>query len=149
MSRIKRIVHPTDFSAASRPAFARAVDLAKENRAELALVHVLAPVIPLAGDGYISPQAYEDLQTSAQTQARRQLDALVGRAKKAGARVTSQLVEGTAWEAIGRAARRADLIVMGTHGRSGLARLLLGSVAERVVGTAPCPVMTVRARGRR
>lgn len=149
MTRIKRILHPTDFSAASRPAFARAVDLAKENRAELALVHVLSPIVPLAGDGYISPQAYENLQATVQTQARRQLEALAGKAKKAGARVTSQLLEGTAWDAIGRAARRADLIVMGTHGRSGLAKLLMGSVAERVVGTAPCPVMTVRAGSRR
>jgi nucleotide-binding universal stress UspA family protein len=58
------------------------------------------------------------------------------------------VLEGTAADAIVRTARakRANVIVMGTHGRSGLARLFMGSVAERVVGTAPCPVLTVRAK---
>jgi nucleotide-binding universal stress UspA family protein len=58
------------------------------------------------------------------------------------------LREGVAANAIVRVARgqRADVIVMGTHGRGGLAKLLLGSVAERVVASAPCPVMTVRGR---
>ena len=77
-----------------------------------------------------------------------QLDKLVAKAKAAGARAQGLLLEGTAADAIVRTARskRADLIVMGTHGRSGLARLFMGSVAERVIGTAPCPVLTVRGR---
>jgi nucleotide-binding universal stress UspA family protein len=99
------------------------------------------------GDGYVPPRIYDDLMKSSQAEAQRRLDALVARAKKAGVRATGLLLEGVAAEQIVRAARgrRASMIVMGTHGRTGLARLFLGSVAQRVVGGAPCPVMMVRA----
>ena len=65
MAPIRRILHPSDFSRASAAAFAKAVELAKANRAELWLVHVLSPVVPMVGDGYVSPQLYEELETSA------------------------------------------------------------------------------------
>jgi nucleotide-binding universal stress UspA family protein len=148
MKTMQRILHATDFSPASGAAFTRAVEMARESRAELVVAHVLAPVAPLVSDGYISPKVYDDLQKSARAQAQKQLDALVARAKKAGARASGLLLEGVAFSQIVRAARarRASLIVMGTHGRSGLARLFLGSVAERVVATARCPVLTVRGR---
>ena len=61
MSRIRRILHPTDFSKASSAAYKRAVEMAKSNRAELLLVHVLTPAIPMMVDGYVSPQVYEDM----------------------------------------------------------------------------------------
>ena len=149
MARMRLIVHPSDFSAASRPAFTQAIATAKERRAQLLLVHVIASIFPMAaGDGYTSPQAYEDMMTASRVHAQRQLDALVAAAKKAGARAHGLLLEGVAWEQLVRVARgrKAELIVMGTHGRTGLARLFLGSVAERVVGSAPCPVLTVRAK---
>jgi nucleotide-binding universal stress UspA family protein len=146
--RIRLIVHPSDFSPASRPAFAQALATAKEHRAHLLLVHVLGTLIPAAADGYISPRAYEDMARVSRGQAQRQLDRLGAAAKRARVRARTVLLEGVAWEALVRLARarKADLIVMGTHGRTGLARLLLGSVAERVIGNAPCPVLTVRAR---
>src|SRR5262249_2468631 len=80
----------------------------------------------------------------------KELDKLVAKAKAAGARGRGLLLEGTAADAIVRTARsaRADVIVMGTHGRTGLARLFMGSVAERVIGPAPCPVLTVRGKYR-
>lgn len=148
MKRIRRILHPSDFSPASTPAFAKAVEMAKAQRAELLLVHVLAPIVPVIGDGYISPRAYEDLEKSARAYAQKKLARLLARAAKARVRARTLLLQGSAHEAIARAARsrRADLIVMGTHGRGAVARFFLGSVAERVVGTAPCPVLTVRAR---
>ena len=148
MSRIRRILHPTDFSRASRAAFAKAVDLAKMNKAELLVVHVLAPTVPMVGDGYVSPQVYEDLALSARNYGKKNLDALVAKAKKAGVRAKSVLLEGVPHEQIARMARRqrADLVVMGTHGRTGLAKLFLGSVAGRVIAIAPCPVMTVRGK---
>ena len=142
------IVHPTDFSPASRAAFARAVALARDEGAELLLVNVLPSVMPLDGDGYMSPKTYDDLQRSIRAQAQKQIDKLLAKAKAARVRARGLLLDGTPADAIARAARakHANVIVMGTHGRTGLARLLMGSVAERVVGTAPCPVLTVRGK---
>ena len=148
MSRIRRILHPSDFSRASSAAFARAVDMAKANRAELLLVHVLAPFVPMVGDGYVAPKVYEEIETSARAQAQKQLDLLVAKARKAGVRAQSLVLEGVPHEQITRAARsrRVDLVVLGTHGRTGLAKFFLGSVAGRVVSTAACPVLTVRGK---
>jgi nucleotide-binding universal stress UspA family protein len=150
VSRIRRILHATDFSPASRAAFVKAVEMAKANRAELCLAHVISPVIPLAGDGYIPANVYEDIEASARAAAQKQLAALAGRARRGGVtRVRPILLEGVAaHEQINRAARarRADLVVIGTHGRTGLSKLFLGSVAGRVVSSARGPVLTVRGR---
>ncbi|HEV8532320.1 MAG TPA: universal stress protein [Methylomirabilota bacterium] len=148
MSMWRRILHPTDFSRASSAAFARAVALARADHAQLFLLHVLAPPMPIGGEGYVAPQVYEDLEASARQYAEKRLGALQAKARKSGARVTGMLLEGVADDQIIRAARRrkADLIVIGTHGRTGLARLFLGSVASRVVAGARCPVLTVRGR---
>ncbi len=148
MARIRRILHPSDFSSASRAAFKRALELARTSRAQLIIAHVIEPTVPMVGEGYIPPQTYEAIEASARAYAKRGLDKLVKQARKAGVRATTRVLEGTAHERIVRAARglRADLIVMGTHGRAGLARLILGSVAGRVIALAPCPVMTVRGK---
>ena len=148
MSRIRRVLHPTDFSRASTAAFKRAVEMAKGNRAELLLVHVMVPAVPLMGDGYVSPKVYEDLEAAARSAAQKQLRKLVEKAKQAGARVKGLLLEGVAHERIAQAARsrKADLVVIGTHGRTGFAKLFLGSVASRVLAVSPCPVLTVRGK---
>lgn len=144
----RRILHPSDFSSASRAAFAKAVELAKTNRAELTIVHVLSPVMPALGDGYVSPKVYEELVASSRAWARKQLGRRLAKAKAAGVRAKGLLMDGVPHEAIMRAAkaRRADLLVMGTHGRSGLAKFFLGSVAGRVVAGGPCPVLTVKGK---
>src|SRR5712691_5950128 len=146
MSRIRRILHPSDFSRASGKAFAKALEMAKANRAELLVVHVLAPAVPLVGDGYVSPKIYEDLEASARAWGQKQLDRSAVRARKAGVRAKGILLEGVPHEQIVRAAKskRASLIVIGTHGRTGLTKFVLGSVAGRVVAMAPCPVLTLR-----
>ena len=148
MSGIRRILYPSDFSRASGAAFTKALELAKTSKAELLIVHVLASTVPMVGDGYVSPQVYEDLAVSARAYGKKNLDALVAKAKKAGVRAKSLLLEGVPHEQIARTARRqrADVVVMGTHGRTGLAKLFLGSVAGRVIAIAPCPVMTVRGK---
>lgn len=148
MSRIRRILHPSDFSRASGAAFAKAVEMTKTNRAELLVVHVLTPVIPMIGDGYVSPKVYQEVEATARAQAEAQLNRLIAKAKAAGVRVKGLLMEGVPHEQITRAARskRADLVVIGTHGRTGLAKFFLGSVAGRVVSIAPCPVLTVRGK---
>jgi nucleotide-binding universal stress UspA family protein len=144
----RRILHPTDFSPASRGALTKAIEMAKADRGQLMILHVINPIMPVEGEGYVSPKMYEQLASSTRAWARKRLATLAARAKKAGVRVTILLAEGTPHEQIIRAARskRADLIVMGTHGRSGLAKLFLGSVAGRVVTAAPGPVLTVRAK---
>lgn len=148
MRRFRRILHPSDFSAASWPAFAEAVKLARTDRARLVIVHVLSAVAPLMVEGYMPPRTYDDLRKSIVAHGRRQLDKVVARARRAGVRAQGLLVEGGTAERIVRAAKsaHADLVVMGTHGRGGFAKLLLGSVAERVVASAPCPVLTVRGK---
>ena len=146
----RRVLHPTDFSRASAPAFARALAEAKQQRSELLVAHVMAPVIPLAGagEGYMSPAVYEQMTESARAWAQKQMGRLLAKAKAARVRVRGLVLEGIAHEQIVRTAKRqgAGLIVMGTHGRTGVARFFLGSVAARVAATAPCPVLTVRGR---
>jgi nucleotide-binding universal stress UspA family protein len=149
MSRIRTILHPTDFSRASAPAFKRAVQMAKDNRAQLLILHILAPASPmLMTDGYVPPKVYDDMEAAARAEAQKQLRRLVEKAKHSGARVKPILLEGIAHERIIQAARsrKADLVVIGTHGRTGFARFFLGSVASRVLAISPCPVLTVRGK---
>jgi nucleotide-binding universal stress UspA family protein len=150
MKVFRRILHATDFSRASRPALAKAIALARQNRAPLTIVHVLSPpMVPVGGDfGYIPPKTLDAIDQQARQHARRALAALAARAKKAGARTNVLIVDGVPQDQIPRAVRRtrADLVVIGTHGRTGLTKVLLGSVAERVIRLVACPVLTVRAR---
>lgn len=148
MAKMQRVLHPSDFSSASTPAFKQALETAKDGDAELLIVHVLTPVAPIVGEGYISPKTYEEIEQSARAHGQKQLDGLLEKARKAGVKATGLLLEGVPHDQVVRAAKskKADLIIMGTHGRGGFAKLFLGSVAERVVATAPCPVLTVRAR---
>lgn len=149
MPRLRRILHATDFSRASTPAFKWALELAKANRGQLLVLHVMTPpALGLPDQGYVSPALYENLEASARRQAQKGLDAVVAKARRAGGRATGILLEGVPHELIARAARsrKADLVVIGTHGRSGLAKLFLGSVAGRVVATSTRPVLTVRGR---
>ena len=148
MRTIRRILHPSDFSPASRPAFREALEMAKALRAQLLIVHALS-VLPMIPAGYMTPDTWDKLARGQRAVGQRQLNRLLAKAKTAGVRASSLLVDvGVTHEQIVRVARRkrADLIVMGTHGRTGLTRALLGSVAARVIATAPCPVLTVHAR---
>ncbi len=147
MKGIHRILFATDFSPASTPALDRAIDLAKDNGAELIITHVYEPPSRLSLDGYVLPQIYDEFEAALRDEAEGALAPLVERAKRTGVKVRSLLIKGIPYRAIARAARAqaADLVVLGTHGRTGMARLFLGSVAARVISTAPCPVLTVRA----
>ena len=149
MRLFRRILVATDFSAGSRVAFDRAVVLARAAGAPLVIAHVLAPVGPVPGDGAF-PGLYEQMASAIRADGSKKLEALVSRARRARVRTKGALLEGAPHDALVRSARRhgADLIVMGTHGRTGIRRILLGSVASRVVATAPCPVLTVRASRR-
>ena len=148
MKPIRNVLVATDFSSASRGAFRSAVASAAESGAALWIAHVAAPPPPLSPEGYVFPRFYDDISNAIRADAKKKLAGLLARARKSGVRAEGLLLNGIPHEALNRAARRhrADLMVLGTHGRTGLRRLLVGSVAARVVATAPCPVLTVRGR---
>jgi nucleotide-binding universal stress UspA family protein len=136
----KTILHPTDFSEHSESAFEIACALARDYDAKLLLLHVRPPapivygeLVPMPPE---PPEAKEMLKS--------QLAAL--KPADSGITVERSLVEGEPATEIVHAAKAAyaDLIVMGTHGRAGLSRLLMGSVAEQVLRKADCPVLTVK-----
>jgi nucleotide-binding universal stress UspA family protein len=126
-----------------------AVELARNVRGRLVVVHVLPAVVPLGFEGYVSARMYEEMEASVRRWAEKRLDALVAQARRSRVDARPMLLSGpAAHEAIARAAakERSDVIVIGTHDRTGLERVLVGSVAARIIGTAPCPVLTVRPR---
>ena len=144
----RAILHATDFSTASRPALAKAIELAKAGRSPLLVLHVLNPMMPMIGDRAVEPPTYLQLQKASRAWALKQLARVAARAKARGLRAKTILVEGSEAGMIVRVARsrRASMIVIGTHGLSGIERVLLGSVATKVVSQATCPVLTVRRR---
>ena len=144
--RFTKILCPIDFSPTSSRALQVAVRLAKESAAELAVVH--AWYIPPSAHLVETPFPPTVVQEIVDT-AKRDLDAAAQQAADAGVKISSRLLNGVPWaEIVGELERNAfDLCVMGTHGRTGLARVLLGSVAEKVIRHAPCPVLAVRPDG--
>ena len=147
MTRISRIVVPTDFSPASDAALDYARDLARQFGASIDLVHVFDDPFTsgaFVGDGTVMMPV--ELRDALEKHAREQLE--TRNAAHAGTlpgSSTAFLMGAPAKRIVERAKEdKADLIVMGTHGRSGLGHLLIGSVAERVVRTATCPVLTTR-----
>jgi len=144
MAAIKRIMTAVDFSETSHAAAIQAEELAKSLGAELIVTHVLnEPAFALAeGSGYISPSVVEEYETAMKTK----LNGVAQSLSASGTKVQAKMLRGAPHEAIVSAAEseKVDLLVLGTHGRSGLSHLLLGSVAERVVRLSKVPVMTVR-----
>lgn len=135
---------PVDFSDYADQALAYAIELAQSLRARITLVHVIH-LTPLAM-GDISATTLvpylEDMERTAQEY----IQAALERVRRAGLQGDSVLVQGIPFQAIIETARdhNVDLIVMGTHGRTGLTHVLMGSVAEKVVRLAPCPVLVTR-----
>ena len=141
---MKRIVCATDFSDASEAAIVEAQQLAAALGAEIVLLHVTSEA-PLWSETVYTP-AVRRVFEGQRAWAAAGLDARIVALAGAGVPARARVETGVAWEEILRVARdeQADLIVIGTHGRTGLNRLLLGSVAERVLREAWCPVLTVR-----
>ena len=148
MARMRRILFASDFSKASAKAFTTAVELAKATHADLTILHVLVPFTPVVPEQYIGGTTLDQLNEDARRWSQQQLAKLTAKGKKGGLRVGGLTMTGDPAEQIVRAARskRADLIVLGTHGRTGLNRFFVGSVAQRVIASATCPVVTVRGR---
>ena len=146
---VTRILVPTDFSEPSDAALEYAATLAGRLGASLHLLHVFED--PYLSGGAFAAEMYapvpEDLREALLTEAKRELEDRLAKLEARHVEASADVYTGPTARAIADYARthELDLIVMGTHGRGGMAHLLLGSVAERVVRTAPCPVLTVRA----
>lgn len=147
MLPVKQILVPTDFSAPSEVAFAYGRELAVQFRSTLHVLHVAKTVYPHTLGVSRFEAAMPNRQQQIEDDARRQLEALVADPDEtAPATVTAVVSAVSPALAIVEYAKahRIDAIVMGTHGRSGFAHVLMGSVAELVVRTAPCPVLAVK-----
>ena len=138
---MKKILVATDFSTCAQAALDLAARMAGAMQAELTLLHVYTLPGYALPDGTLytlDPETVKSIERSIQ-------DQLALEQKRAGAPMELQSAEGNPAEVIAAQTRRGfDLLVMGTHGRTGLKRLLLGSIAERLLRTAACPVLVVR-----
>ncbi len=147
MFPVRKIVAPTDFSEASKYGLRIAIEVAEKFEAELILVHVnVKPMIAGTHSKAEVRTKVDMLMASLQTEVRKQLDKLTEELIPDHLRCDVRLIDGHPAEEITRLAKEegVDMIVMSTHGYSGFKHLLSGSVAERVVRTAHCPVLTVR-----
>jgi nucleotide-binding universal stress UspA family protein len=138
MLAIRTILHPTDFSACSDFALRLAASLARDYDARLVLLHVIEPLVVADIDVLVPPPwiGLEALQKRLQNLRPRDVK-----------KVQHRIVEGYPATEIANVAKetKSDLIVLGTHGRTGLKRVLMGSVAEQVLRKASCPVLTVKS----
>lgn len=146
MLTIRHILVPLDFSACSTAALPYAHTLARRYKAQLTLLHVIPTTMFVIGEiGYrpISEQTFATLTQEALTR----LEAIFSPAEREEITVSMKVAYGIPFVEIIQEAteQRVDLVIMGTHGRTGVLHLLLGSVAENVIRQAPCPVLTVRA----
>jgi nucleotide-binding universal stress UspA family protein len=144
MSPFKNILVPTDYGPAAQRAADLACELAAGSRARVTLLHVWTVPLPSYSERITLP--LDELQEAA----RQALDREVERVRVKCPEVKSIFVPGLAWRAVVEAVEehRFDLIVIGTHGRKGYEHLFLGSIAEKVVRSAPVPVLTVHAGDR-
>jgi universal stress protein A len=142
-----RIVVAVDFSPASEKAWAHARRLAGHSDAELILTHVVAAA-PRLGGGPLTRTRIAEVQASLRRWADDKLAKWAEAARAEGRRVRLAVRVGIPYEEIVdlAAEEHADLVVIGTQGRTGIPRAVLGSVAERVVRLAPCPVLSVGAQ---
>lgn len=142
--RYRRILVPVDFSDGSREALRHAIELAKEFESEVICLHVIEVAYGVGEMGYVIDA--ETLRGKMSEEAERMLNRMIG---EEGYEPARGLVRtGVPYSEIVSVAEAegADLIVVGSHGRSGLGRFFLGSTSERVVRHAPCPVLVIRER---
>jgi nucleotide-binding universal stress UspA family protein len=144
---IRSILLPTDFSACGNYALSYAASLARTFGASIICVHVIEPMVPTVGySGMTEPLPIADISDQLEDSAERELPKLAECEECAGLAVEELIVHGEAASEIVRVAqdRQVDLIVVSSHGRTGLGRMLFGSTAEAVVRHAPCPVLVVK-----
>ncbi|MBS1911549.1 MAG: universal stress protein [Bacteroidetes bacterium] len=144
---IRRILAPTDFSDHSCQALSYARTFAERWDADLHLLNVIEPTV-FPTEAGLTPMGMINLDSELSVAAERAMSELLKRDELQGLRTTTAIAHGRASSAIIDYARvhEIDLIVIATHGRTGLEHFIFGSTAERVVRESPCPVLTVRPR---
>jgi nucleotide-binding universal stress UspA family protein len=145
--RLRKILLPTDFSGCANYALPYAAEIARATNAAIICVHVVEPVVAAVGyTGLAEPMPIADISEQLEDSAERQLPKLAEWEECAGLDVEEIIVHGDAAAEITRVAaeREADLIVISSHGRTGLGRIIFGSTAEAVVRHATCPVLVVK-----
>jgi nucleotide-binding universal stress UspA family protein len=142
---IKNILFPTDFSEGSSQALPYAVDLTKRYGAKLYLLHVIYDVVK-GGGWYVPYPAMEEMYKKFEEDAKKEIDKFAVEELSAIKVKERHVIIGVPYEEIINFAKKnnIDVIIMGSHGRKGLNRVLLGSTASQVIRYAPCPVLTVR-----
>ena len=144
---IRSILLPTDFSECANYALSYAASFARQARASIICVHVIEPVVPTVGyTGMAEPMPIADISDQLEDSAERELPKIAECEECQGLEVEEVIAHGDAASEIVRVAseRGVDLIVISSHGRTGLGRLLFGSTTESVVRHAPCPVLVVK-----
>ena len=144
---IRSILLPTDFSDCGNYALSYAASLARMFGSSIICVHVIEPMVPTVGySGMTEPLPIADISDQLEDSAERELPKLAECEECAGLEIEELIVHGEAASEIVRVARdrKVDLIVVSSHGRTGLGRILFGSTAEAVVRHAPCPVLVVK-----
>jgi len=143
MINIKKILVPTDFSEPGRTALRYAVEFADQFGSSVDLFHVIQAV---PAGAMLSYRPLDELQASMKAHAEEEMDKLHTEWSDYSFPVQKIVVDGHPFVEIVRHAKKsdADLIIMGTHGRGAIAHMMLGSVAEKVIRKAHCPVLTVR-----
>jgi nucleotide-binding universal stress UspA family protein len=147
MFDIHSILVPTDFSECGNYALSYAASLARSFKASIICVNVIEPIVPTVGySGMTEPMPIADIAEQLEDSAERELPKLAECEEFAGLDVEEMVVHGEAAAEIVRLAneRSVDLIVIASHGRTGLGRILFGSTAEAVVRHAACPVLVVK-----
>ena len=145
--QLRTILLPTDFSGCANYALPYATAIARATNATIICVHVVEPIAPAVGyTGLAEPLPIADISEQLEDSAERELPKLAECEECTGLNVEEVMVHGDAAAEIVRVAeeRRADLIVISSHGRTGLGRILFGSTAEAVVRRAGCPVLVVK-----
>lgn len=145
MKPFDKILTAIDFSESSDHAFEYALTLARQFGAELTVLHVINEPVDLRGF-YVPHISFEQLEKEIEDGAVKMMEKFCSEKLGDYSRYRTAIVTGIPYEEIIRAAEEADasLIVLGTHGRTGIDHLIFGSTAERVVRSAACPVLTIR-----
>jgi nucleotide-binding universal stress UspA family protein len=147
--QIKNILFPTDFSQGALNALPYAADMAKGYGARLHMLHVIYDIAAASG-WYVPHASFDAMYKELEESAKKELEKFGAEERRDIRNIEYAVVRGVPYEEVLKYSqdKHIDLIVIGTHGRKGLDRVLFGSTAERIVRNASCPVLTVREPGK-